>query len=95
MKTKNHLMDIERAVEVFGDFRHKFVITSDNEECNIGDEVTLINQDCKMSFDNLNATFKNNILYYYIVDLEFVSADYRGKYKYGKFKVLWIHEKTY
>ena len=104
-RMKDRLMDIEQAIEVFGDFQHKFIISTDEENVNVNDTVTLVNNNCEFSFDNIRAVFENNLFYYYIVDLEFISADYSnydpsksnnaGCYAFGEFKVLKVYERTY
>ena len=97
--------DLKEAIEVFGDFRNKFIITSDMPILNKGDEVTLVNQNCEFEFDNITGTFNKNLYYYYIVDLELIETDYTdyevnkstngGAYAYATCKVMKVHEKTY
>ena len=98
-------VDIEKAIEVFGDFRTKFVLESDMPILNKGDEVTLVNQNCKFEFDSITGTFNKNLYYYYIVDLELIETDYSeydplksnngGCYAYATCKVVKVHEKSY
>ena len=97
--------DLETAIDVFGDFRNKFIISSDMPTLNVGDEVTLVNSNCGFEFDNITGTFNKDLYYYYIVDLELISTDYSeyepnkstngGKYAYATCKVGKVHEKSY
>lgn len=93
------------AIEIFGDFTDKFIISSDVDHLNIGDEITLVNANCEFEFDNIKCCFENNLLYYYIVDLELLEADYSeyridksnngGCYAFATCKVTKVYEKTY
>ena len=96
---------LKEAIEVFGDFREKFIICSDMPILNPGDEVTLVNSNCGFEFDNITGTFNKDLYYYYIVDLELLETDYSnyevnkstngGAYAYATCKVMKVHEKTY
>ena len=96
---------LKEAIEVFGDFREKFIICSDMPILNPGDEVTLVNSNCGFEFDNITCTFNKDLYYYYIVDLELLETDYSnyevnkstngGAYAYATCKVMKVHEKTY
>lgn len=104
-KLKNRLLDEEEAVELFGDFRKRFVIATDEDSLNVGDVITLVNSNCQFEYDSIRGCFGQNLLYYFVVDLALIdvdSSDYvkeksndGGCYAYGKFRVLKVHMKTY
>ena len=52
-RVKEQQMDLETAIEVFGDFRHKFIIASDEPVLREGDYVALVNANCEFEFDNV------------------------------------------
>ena len=83
----------------------KYVLTTDEEEVNVGDTVTLVNSNCEFEFDNVTGNFANNLLYYFIVDLKILESDLSdyevsksnngGKYAFAEAEVLKVHLKDY
>lgn len=104
-KVKDRLLDLQQAIEVFGDFRKRFTIATDEDILTTGEYVCLVNSNCEMEFDNVRGVFENNLLYYFIVDLELQDADYSqyvpeksnngGAYAFMTAKVLKVHRKSY
>lgn len=90
--------------DIFG-ILTKRMITTDAENLEPGDEITLLNSNCEFEFDNVFGIFEKNLLYYYIADLEIVDTDlseYRveksnngGAYAYATCKVVKVYEKSY
>ena len=104
-KIKNRLLDEEEAVELFGDFRKRFIIATDEDSLNVGDVITLVNSNCQFEYDSIRGCFGQNLLYYFIVDLELKDVDYSsyvpeksnngGAYAFMTAKVLKVHKKSY
>ena len=103
-KMKELQMDLEYAVEVFGDLNH-YQLATDEEMLEVGDEVTITNANCEFEFDNVKGCFEDNLYYYFIADLELVDTDYSnydvnksnngGAYAFATCRVKKIHQKTY
>ena len=53
---------------IFGKLTKRW-ITTDVENINPGDEITLVNQNCEFEFDNVFGVFAKDLIYYYLVDL--------------------------
>ena len=81
-RVKEQLLDLEMAGEIFGDLTG-YILSTDEDELNVGDKVTLVNSNCEFEFDNVRGCFENNLYYYFIVDLELLEADY-SNYKRSK-----------
>ena len=98
-------INLQEAVEIFGDFRHKFVIATDEEEVVQGMTVELVNRNCEFEFDNVAGAFEMDLLYYFVVDLKLLNVDYSnyevdksnngGKYAFAECEVLKVYEKSY
>ena len=96
--------DLRLAEDIFGTM-NKRLITTDEDELNKGDKITLINNNCEFEFDNVRGVFEENLLYYYRVDLKLLSVDYSafepeksnngGAYAFAEAEVLRVWEKSY
>ena len=89
------------ASDVFGNLKG-YHITTDAETVNIGDEVTITNNNCEFSFDNIFGVFQTDLIFEYTVDLELLETDYSefipdksnngGKYAYATCKVVKVYD---
>ena len=89
---------------VFGDLSRKLIWT-DNPMLSAGDSVTIVNSNCELEYDCYKATFCNDLMYAYLVDLELLEVDLSGYvpeksnnggcYAYAECKVKKIIEKGY
>ena len=92
--------------ELFGEMQDYHVWTdTDPNEVNVGDLVTLVNQNCEFSFDNIKGSFEEDLLYCLVCDLELLEYDLTeyevgksnngGAYAYAGAKILKIKEIAY
>lgn len=73
-----------------------------NEYIKVGEEVTIVNENCEFDFDSATGTFEQT-KYKHIVDLEIITADFSsydnsksnngGSYAFADCRILKIHEK--
>lgn len=102
-KVKQHSMDKEIFQSIFGKTK-KYQAWTD-ETITEGDVITLVNNDCEFSFDNLLGVFQTNLLYCFIVDLEILEIDLEdydekkcrngGRYGYARCRVEKVHKILY
>ena len=60
--------------EIFGDLNHKIVWTDDTTI--LEDEIiTITNSNCEFEFDCVDGSFKQDLMYAFIVDLELLNVD--------------------
>lgn len=103
-RVKEQLLDMELINEVFGSM-HKYIISTDKDDLNVGDYVCLVNSNCEFEFDNVAGCFEDNLLHYFICDLEPRDLDLSnydrsksnngGAYAYLTCKVKKVYNKTY